>query len=149
NNFYAPDTPCLPSRTAFFSGLFGATTGVVNHGGFRADIRAKGIERGFRSVAQDNALAERLRRAGWYTASISPFPHRHTAYQIWMGFHEMHATGSNGLEGAHVVYPVLERWLQNNATRDKRFLHVNVWAPHTPYDVPLEYGNPFANDPPP
>jgi len=148
-NFYAPDTPCLPSRTAFFSGQPGVQTGVVNHGGSRADLRPQGPTRNFRSDAADNALASRLRQAGWYTASISPFPQRHTAYQIWYGFHETHDTGFGGLERAHVVYPVLDRWLQNNASRDQWFLHVNFWDPHTPYDVPLEYGQPFKNDPPP
>ena len=29
-NFYSTDTPCLPSRTAFFGGNFGFKTGVVN-----------------------------------------------------------------------------------------------------------------------
>jgi choline-sulfatase len=129
--------------------MFGIQTGVVNHGGIRADMRPEGASRNFRSVTQENALAERLRKAGWYTASISPFPHRHTAYQIWYGFHETHDTGFNGLEGAHVVFPVLDRWIQNNAARDQWFLHVNLWDPHTPYDVPLEYGHPFQNDPPP
>ena len=37
-NFYATDTPCLPSRTAFFGGRFGTVTGVVNHGGVYADL---------------------------------------------------------------------------------------------------------------
>ena len=148
-NFYAPDTPCLPSRTAFFTGQFGINTGVVNHGGVRADMRAEGRERNFRSIWSNHALAERLRMAGYYTASISPFPHRHTAYQIWHGFHEMHDTGFNGQEGAHVVYPVLDQWLERNATRENWFLHVNFWDPHTPYDVPLDYGNPFEKAPPP
>jgi arylsulfatase A-like enzyme len=148
-NYYAPDTPCLPSRTAFFTGQFGIRTGVVNHGGVRADIRIEGPGRGFRSTSTFQALAENLRNAGVYTASISPFPHRHSAYQVWEGFHETFDTGHNGHEGAHVVYPYLERWLQANSKRDNWFLHVNFWDPHTPYDAPLEYGNPFEKDAPP
>ncbi len=148
-NYYAPDTPCLPSRTAFFTGQFGIRTGVVNHGGVRADMRVEGPGRDFRSTTTFYALAENLRNAGVYTASISPFPHRHSAYQVWEGFHETFDTGHNGHEGAHVVYPYLERWLQNNSRRENWFLHVNFWDPHTPYDAPLEYGNPFEKDPPP
>src|SRR5205814_6890113 len=68
NNFYAPDAPCLPSRTAFFTGRFGIQTGVVNHGGVRADIRVEGPGREFRSTSTLDAFAERLRNAGWYTA---------------------------------------------------------------------------------
>ena len=148
-NYYAPDTPCLPSRTALFTGQFGIHSGVVNHGGIRADMRPQGAGRDFRSVHCENALAEVLRNAGCYTAQISPFPHRHTAYQTMYGFHEAFDTGGNGLEGAHVVWPYVERWLDANQSRGQWFLHVNLWDPHAPYDVPLEYGNPFKDDPPP
>jgi len=148
-NYYATDTPCLPSRTALFSGRFGIHTGVVNHGGTRADIRVEGPGRGFHSVSTGYALAENLRTAGWYTAQISPFPHRHSAYQVMEGFHEAFDTGSDGGEGAHVVWPYIERWLDNNKARDKWFLHVNFWDPHTPYDVPHSHGKPFHDDPPP
>lgn len=149
DNFYASDTPCLPSRTAFFSGRFGIATGVVNHGGLRADLRPEGCRRGFQSVSTLDSLPEQLRRAGLRTVSISPFPHRHSAYHIWEGFHETIDTGGDGNERSHVVYPEVEGWLRRNATRKDWFLHVNLWDPHTPYDVPLEFGLPFANDPPP
>lgn len=148
-NYYASDTPCLPSRTAFFSGRFGIHSGVVNHGGAQADVRVEGPGRRFHSYTTTDALAERLRRAGVYTASISPFPHRHSAYQIWEGFHETFDTCGDGSEGAHVVYPFVERWLNANAARENWFLHVNLWDPHSPYDVPLDYGHPFEHDPPP
>jgi arylsulfatase A-like enzyme len=148
-NFYCPDSPCLPSRTALFSGRFGINTGVVNHGGTYADLRVEGPGRGFRSTHSQNALGERLRRAGWYTVSISPFPYRHTAYHVWEGFRECFDPGRGGLERADEVWPYVERWLRSNRQREKWFLHVNLWDPHTPYDVPLDYGSPFAADPPP
>lgn len=149
DNFYATDTPCLPSRTALFSGRFGTATGVVNHGGVRADIRVEGPGRGFRSRSTTETLAQRLRDAGLWTASISPFPHRHSAYQIWEGFHETVDTGRDGYERSHEVYPHVERWLRSHTEVKDWFLHINLWDPHTPYDVPLEYGEPFKNDPPP
>lgn len=148
-NCYASDSPCLPSRTALFGGRFGIQTGVVNHGGTNADPRLEGPGRGFRSSSTNRSLAENLRRVGWYTASISPFPHRHSAYQIWEGFHEMFDTGADGHEGAQVVFPRVKRWLEQNGSLERWFLHVNFWDPHTPYDVPLENGHPFAKDPPP
>ncbi|HYF49548.1 MAG TPA: sulfatase [Planctomycetota bacterium] len=148
-NYYASDTPCLPSRTALFGGRLGINSGVVNHGGTNADVRPEGPKRSFRSYTTNDSLAEQLRRAGVYTASITPFPHRHSAYQIWEGFREMFDTGGDGLEPAHVVYPYVERWLRANGSRENWFLHLNMWDPHTPYQVPLELGNPFQEDPPP
>ena len=35
-NYYTSDAPCLPSRTALYSGRFGIQTGVVAHGGTNA-----------------------------------------------------------------------------------------------------------------
>ncbi len=146
-NFYATDTPCLPSRTALFGGMFGLRTGVVNHGGLYADLPLEGVGRGFRTTFAQNTLASVLRRAGYHTASISPFPQRHTAYQIWYGFAETHDTGKGGLDNADEVYPYVRRWLQTNGKRDNWFLHVNFWDPHTPYDTPVAFGNPFVSEP--
>lgn len=146
-NYYASDTPCLPSRSALFSGQFGAKTGVVNHGGQYADPALQGADRGFRSDAAMNSFASVLRRNGYRTVSISPFPARHTAYQIWYGFSEMHDTGGYGLDNADQVYPFAKRWLETNGKAEDWFLHVNFWDPHTPYDHPESFGNPFADEP--
>lgn len=147
NNFYACDSPCLPSRTALFSNMFGIRTGVVNHGGKFSDLPMQGETRDFRSEYAQNTLASVLRRAGYRTASISPFPNRHTAYQIWYGFDQMIDTGKGGLENADEMYPPAKRWLQQHGQEDNWFLHVNFWDPHTPYDHPESYGDPFASDP--
>jgi arylsulfatase A-like enzyme len=146
-NYYASDTPCLPSRTAFFGGQFGVNTGVVNHGGKFADLPLAGEKRGFRTGFAQNTLASVLRRAGYHTVSISPFPNRHTAYQIWYGFSETYDTGRGGLENADEMYPPLQRWLANFGRNDNWFVHINFWDPHTPYDHPEAYGNPFAAAP--
>ncbi len=147
SNYYATDTPCLPSRTALFSGQFGARTGVVNHGGEFADPAVQGITRGFRADYALDSFANVLRNSGLHTASISPFPARHTAYQIWYGFSEMHDTGKNGQDNADEVYPYAKRWLETNGKDDNWFLHVNFWDPHTPYDHPESFGNPFEDEP--
>ena len=148
-NYYVTDAPCLPSRTALFTGRYGINTGVVNHGGCYADPWIEGPQRGFRSASTNHALAERLRQAGWYTTSITPFPHRHSAYQIWEGFHETYDTGHDGNETADQTWPYLERWLNTFGQQEDVFLHFNIWDPHMPYRTPVDYGNPFANDPPP
>lgn len=146
-NFYASDTPCLPSRTAFFSGRFGLTTGVVNHGGVCADLPSEGRSRDFRSRFATTTLGAVLRQAGFWTASISPFPWRHTAYQVTYGFNETLDTGGGGLENADEILPHVTDWLARHGQQDHWFLHVNFWDPHTPYDTPEAFGNPFESEP--
>ena len=147
NNFYCSDSPCLPSRTAFFTGMFGAHSGVVNHGGVYADLALEGPTRAFRGTVAMESFASTLRNAGYHTASISPFPNRHTAYQVWYGFTETYDTGKGGQENADEMYPPAKRWLEANGQDDNWFLHLNMWDPHTPYDHPEEFGNPFADEP--
>lgn len=149
DNFYAADTPCLPSRTGTFTGCLGIHTGVVNHGGTNADLPVQGGSRMFRNQWARDALGQRLRDAGYYCGSITPFPQRHSGYQLWYGFHETFDTGKSGMETADEVYPYVDRWLEANAHRERAFLHVNFWDPHDPYNTPLDYGEPFAQDPPP
>lgn len=146
-NVYASDVPCLPSRTAFFGGRFGTKTGVVNHGGRCADLTPQGASRSFRSHGAENSLASLLVRQGYRTASVSPFPRRHSAYQVFWGFHETIDTGMGGLENADVIYAPVSDWIRRNGESDRWFLHVNLWDPHTPYDTPESFGNPFEADP--
>jgi choline-sulfatase len=145
---YTPDAPCLPSRTALYSGRFGIQTGVVGHGGTASQPKIQGPEtRHFRDRFDEDGLARQLQDLGFHTAMISPFGQRHAAHWFYAGFHEIHNTGQGGMESAETVQPVVDRWLRENASRENWFLHVNLWDPHTPYRVPLSYGNPFENDP--
>lgn len=148
-NCYASDAPCLPSRSALFTGRFGIHTGVVNHGGLNADPRPQGRSRGFRSDASSAAWMSVLRRAGMRTVSISPFAERHSAWWFYTGFSEMINTGKSGLERADEITPHALDWIARRAREDNWFLQVNFWDPHTPYRTPDDYGNPFADDPPP
>ena len=50
DNCYITDGPCLPSRTAMWSGRSGFHTGVVGHGGRAAQPRIEGPSRGFRDA---------------------------------------------------------------------------------------------------
>lgn len=149
DNCYVSDSPCLPSRTALFTGMFGARTGVVNHGGRMADPRGEGPRRGFQRNSTRTSLAAALRRSGLYTCSISPFAHRHSAYHVVEGFHEFHDTGEAGYEPADVVQQAADDWLREHGRAEGWFLHVNFWDAHGPYDTAADYGNPFAADPPP
>ncbi|HWA83153.1 MAG TPA: sulfatase-like hydrolase/transferase, partial [Fimbriimonadaceae bacterium] len=95
----------------------------------------------------ENSLASRLARAGYRTASVSPFPRRHSAYQVTWGFHETYDTGKGGLENADEIFAPAADWIRRNGDKDNWFLHVNFWDPHTPYDTPEAFGNPFADEP--
>ena len=147
NNLYCPDAPCLPSRTAFYSGRFGIQTGVVGHGGTAASPRNEGAGRGFRDLFDTAGLPGQLQKCGFHTAMCSPFGQRHAAHWFYAGFNEILNPGKGGMESAEEVWPMLGPWLERSAASDNWYLHVNLWDPHTPYRVPLAFGNPFAHDP--
>lgn len=143
---YTSDAPCLPSRSALYSGRFGIQTGVVGHGGTAAQPKVQGSGRGFRDYFDDQGLARQLQRLGLHTAMISPFGQRHAAWHFYAGFNEIHNTGQGGMESAEHVQPAVERWLTENATRENWYLHINYWDPHSPYRAPMGFGNRFEND---
>ncbi|HEX5097192.1 MAG TPA: sulfatase, partial [Acidimicrobiia bacterium] len=147
-NVYASDVPCLPSRTALITGAFGIRNGVVNHGGAAADLRSLGAEREFVSRWAWHSWAGLFYNAGWHTASLSSFPFRHSASWWNAGFMEaMNLMRGMGGERADHVLPGALDWLDRRGRNDRWFLHVHLWDPHTPYNTPADYGNPFASDP--
>ena len=143
NNCYVSDAPCLPSRTAMWSGRCGFHTGVVNHGGTAAEPFVEGPERGFRDLFDATCWMRTLRRKGLHTATVSPFGERHGAWHWYAAFSEIHNTGKGGMEVADDVIPTALDWLQRNGRGDNWLLHVNLWDPHTPYRTPDAFGNPF------
>ncbi len=146
-DYYTPDAPCLPSRTAMYSGRFGIQTGVVGHGGTASQPKVEGKLRGFRDAFDGQGLARQLQSLGLHSAMISPFGQRHAAHWFYAGFNEIHNTGQGGMESGEVVQPVVEKWLDANVSRDDWFLHINYWDPHTPYRAPASFGEPFADVP--
>lgn len=149
-NVYASDVPCLPSRTALITGMFGIRNGVASHGGVTADLRPEGPERQMMSRNARASWAGRFYWAGWHTASFSSFPFRHSASWWNDGFMEaMNLMRGFGNERADQVLPGVLDWLDRKGDADDWFLHVHLWDPHTPYNTPEDYGNPFAADPVP
>lgn len=148
NNYYCSDAPCLPSRNAMMSGRFGIHTGVVNHGGLCADPRPEGIDRPMRSAYGETTLPATLaKKGGLHTVYIGGFGDRHSAWQFYAGFREIHDTGKGGQESAEEVSPTALDWIERRGKEDNWYLHVNYWDPHTPFRAPEEFGNPFKDDP--
>jgi arylsulfatase A-like enzyme len=147
-NCYVSDAPCLPSRTAFALGRFGIRSGVVGHGGLASEPFPLGARRGFSGAPGFETLFQAFRRAEHYPCAITPFPNRHVAPWYTLGLREWHNPGKGGFELAHEVNQIAEPWLETHAHEENWFLAVNYWDAHAPYRTPLEYGNPFADDPP-
>jgi len=144
---YTTDAPCLPSRTALFTGKCGLRSGVVNHGGVASQPFIEGPERGFKDAFAARSWPSHLRQKGYHTVAISPFGERHSAWHYYAGFNEIHNTGASGSENAEIIEAAALRWLEGSGAKDQWFMHLNFWDPHTPYRVPEAFGTPFADDP--
>ncbi|HML45430.1 MAG TPA: sulfatase [Clostridia bacterium] len=147
DRFYCSDAPCLPSRAALVSGMFGIHNGAVGHGGTAGDRRLIGESRGFADPIDRNNFHWIFRKAGLHTASISTFAERHSSFWYTAGFHEVYNVGKGGMESGEEVIPIALDWVERNAQKDNWYLHLHLWDPHTPYRTPADYVNPFENEP--
>ena len=147
DNCYISDAPCMPSRTALWSGRCGFHTGVVNHGGTAGQPFIEGPTRGFVDTFCLTNWMFALRLIGCKTATVSPFGERHGAWHWYAGYNEAYNPGRFGMESAHHITPIAQDWLRRNADKDNWFLHVNYWDPHMPYRAPNDFGNPFVDTP--
>jgi len=146
-NCYTPDAPCLPSRSALFSGRCGYHTGVVNHGGVASQPFVEGSERGMRDRFGHTSWPTHFRKLGYHTVALSTFGERHSAWHYYAGFNEIHNIGKGGNENADEVETEALDWLEARGTQGKWFMHLNLWDPHTAYRTPESFGEPFAEAP--
>lgn len=145
-NCYISDGPCLPSRTALWSGRAGIHTGVVNHGGEAAQpFRDPG--RGFNDIFSESSWPSLLRASGYRTASVSSFAQRHSAWHCVAGFQDVLDPGRFGHETADQVNLRALEWLERHGQGRNWYLHVNYWDPHTPYRTPADFADGLEGDP--
>jgi choline-sulfatase len=145
---HASDVPCLPSRSALFSGQLGIRTGVVGHAGKYARGRYPGD--GHVTDPDRLPLAMALSKAGYLTSTFTTFHQRHLAWAFCAGWDEVHRFASTiGDEVATELEAPAIDWLNRNGAREDWFLHLHFWDPHVPYNTPLEFGNPMADYAPP
>lgn len=137
-NYFASDTPCVPSRAALFSARPGIQNGVVAHENTPAGstLRYSNAER----YSGAPMFMHHLAAAGYRTASVSSFADRHLAGWFHFGFREFYLDSlKGGNEDAPEVNAAALHWLRANAEADNWFLHLNYWDPHTLYTEPLGY----------
>jgi choline-sulfatase len=143
---YASDVPCLPSRTALFSGRFGMRTGVVTHAGRSAQVSYPGDGHDTDPARAPLMLA--LSKAGMRTVSFSTFHQRHLAWHFTSGWNEVHRFSNQiGDEIATDLEGPARRWLEQNGQSDDWLLHLHFWDPHTVYRTPEAFGRPFEDAP--
>lgn len=147
DNYYTSDAPCLPSRSALISGMYGFRNGAVGHGGTAADRRLSGQKREFQDYVDKGCFHNIFRKAGMRTTSISSFPERHSAWWFNAGLNETYNVGKGGMESGEEVIPVALEWLDRKGAEDDWYLHVHLWDPHTPYRAPKDFGDPLKNTP--
>jgi choline-sulfatase len=138
NQFYASDTPCVPSRASLFSGRAGINNGVVAHEHIPA---ASNLRYGNQHRNGDAPVwMHLLAKNGIHTTSFSSFANRHLMGWFHFGFREFHLESlKNGDEEAHEVNEVFLPWLERNAKNENWFVHLNYWEPHTYYTQPKTY----------
>jgi arylsulfatase A-like enzyme len=146
-DYYCSNAPCLPSRAALVSGMFGIHNGCVGHGNEAAEKKVNFKERGFRNPDDENNLFNVFRKKGMHCASISTFAERHSAWWFNSGFHELYNIGTCGQESGEMVLPHVKDWLRKNSDDDNWFLHFQIWDPHTQIRVPQSFGEPFKDEP--
>ena len=145
--YYCASSPCLPSRTALFSGRFGVRNGVISNVGAGADFHLR--TRRYVGPQPDNdMLMRRLRAGGYDTISFSNVADRHNAPWLMYGWSEFHTPNlKGGQETADEVNAAVLPWLQHNAKRDNYLLHINYWDTHRCYRMDPSWAYRFRGFP--
>ena len=143
NHYYCQSSPCLPSRTAWLSGRCGIRNGVVSNLGAGAEFRMETHAYGG-PMPRNEMFTRQLRAHGYDTISFSNFADRHSAFWFMCGWTEFHTPNLKaGMETAAEVNEPVLRWLEQNATRENYFLHINYWDVHRCYKMAASWADRF------
>jgi len=130
-NFFAPGIPTQPSYTTFFSGCYPITHRVITHGG-NDEINPKVpwspyifINKGFTTAAIDNLAVMKKWFLNGYEFYINP------SLTLKSKFFQM-------VKAKEVTERSIE-WLKMYHNKNKFFLFIHYWDPHTPYIPPEKY----------
>lgn len=132
---FAPGIPTTPAHTTLYTGLHPLTHNIVCHGG-KVELDRK-----------IPVLPELLQEAGYTTAAvdnlydIKPWLARGYEYYVNPSFrHKLRLLVSCEEINARAI-----PWIQAHA-REKFFLFVHYWEPHTPYMPPERYRTFYPSD---
>lgn len=132
---FAPGIPTTPAHTTMYTGLHPISHNIVCHGG-QVDLDRK-----------IPVLPELLQNAGYTTAAvdnlydIKPWLARGYEFYINPSFrHKLRLLVSCDEINARAI-----PWIKDHA-REKFFLFLHYWEPHTPYTPPKRYQNFYPSD---
>jgi arylsulfatase A-like enzyme len=132
---FAPGVPTTPAHTTMFTGLHPLTHNIVTHGG-QADLDRK-----------TPLLAELLQNAGCTTAAVDNLyslkPWFARGYEFYINPASRRKLGL--LVSCEEINARAIPWLKAHA-REKFFLFLHYWEPHTPYLPPERYRSFYPKD---
>lgn len=127
-NFYAPGIPTQPSFTTFYTGQHPLIHRIVGHGG-KVELDEK-----------TPAFTEELQKAGYITAAVDNlWRMKHwfiRGYEFYID-PSVHAKYMQMVDCDTQNSRVIP-WIKEHK-KDKFFLFVHYWDPHTPYTPPDKY----------
>ncbi|WOO41483.1 sulfatase [Rubellicoccus peritrichatus] len=147
DRYYCASSPCVPSRSCLMSGRFGIRNGMLsNHGaGAQFNINAQA----YGGPYPDSEMFPRqLKANGYDPVCFSNFADRHYATWFMCGWSEFHSPNMKcGAETAEEVNAKVLPWLQEHATREDYYLHINYWDTHRCYKMDASLAERFDDYP--
>ena len=147
NNYYCASSPCLPSRSAMYSGRYGIRNGTLSNHGAGAQFH---IEKNmYMGPKADNELFTRqLRRHDIDTYCFSTFADRHNVWWWTTGWTEFHTPNlKGGHDSAAEVNEKVIPWLEKNPEKDNYFMHIHYWDAHRTYSKDPSWAEPLKDYP--
>ncbi len=147
NNYYCASSPCLPSRSAMYSGRYGIRNGTLSNHGAGAQFH---IEKNmYMGPKADNELFTRqLRRHDFDTYCFSTFADRHNVWWWTTGWTEFHTPNlKGGHDSAAEVNEKVIPWLEKNPEKNDYFMHIHYWDAHRVYSKDPKWADPLKDSP--